>query len=123
MLGRRTAAYRLCQYADNPRKEGKMDGITFVNSKGNDVFIPYQAIDCITLEPNTVWEMVPTPWYRCPRHDWIKTGKWDLLIETMGRNGGRIVFDTKEAAEQKLKEIKTAIPVDLVINKTTIKES
>lgn len=100
-----------------------MDGITFVNSKGDDVFIPYQAIDCITLEPNTVWEKVPAPWYKRPRHDWVKTGKWDLLIETMGRNGGRIVFDTKELAEQKLEEIKKAVPVDLVINKITIKES
>jgi len=100
-----------------------MDGIAFINSKGNNVFIPYQAIDCITLEQNTVWEMVPAPWYKMPRHDWIKTGKWDLLIETMGRNGGRIVFDTKETAEQKLEEIKKVVPVDLVINKITIKES
>ena len=100
-----------------------MDGIVFLNSKGNDVFIPYQAIDCITLEPNTIWGMVPAPWYKCPRHDWIKTGKWDLLIETIGRNGSRIVFDTKEAAEKKLEEIKTIVPRTLVINKITIKES
>lgn len=100
-----------------------MDGIMIVNSKGNDAFIPYHAIDRITIEPNTEWREVPAPWYKMPRHDWVKTGKWDLLIETMGRNGGRVVFDTKEAAEQKLEEIKTAVPVDLVINKITVKRS
>jgi len=101
----------------------RMEGITIVNSKGNDAFIPLHAIDRITIEPNTEWKMIPAPWYKMPQHDWVKTGKWDLLIETVGRNGGRVVFDTKELAEKKLEDIKAMVPVDLVINKITVKES
>lgn len=100
-----------------------MEGVMLVNSKGNDVFIPLHAIDRVTIEPNTEWQIVPSPWWKSPCHDRVKTGKWDLLIETVGRNDGRIVFDTKEEAEKKLEEIKTAVPVDLVINKITVKES
>ena len=99
-----------------------MDGIMIVNSKGNDAFIPLHAIDRITIEPNTEWKMVPAPWYKSSCQ-WVETGKWDLLIETVGRNGGRVVFDTKEAAEKKLEDIKAMVPVDLVINKITVKES
>jgi len=99
-----------------------MDGISFINGKGSDVFIPYQAIDCVTIEPNTEYRVVPSAWYTFARSDWVKTGKWDLLIETSGKNGGRIVFGTKEAAEQKLEEIKKASPIELVINKITVKQ-
>jgi hypothetical protein len=104
---------------------GIMDGLSLTNNKGNEVFIPYQSIDRLTIEPNTVWGELDVPWYKkilSTPTDYIKTGKWDILIETVGQRAGRIVFETKEAAEKKLEEIKTFVPVDIVINKLTVKQ-
>jgi len=102
-----------------------MEGVNLVNSKGEDVFIPFHAIDRITIEPNTEWAYSEKGWLQRVfggHHDWEKTGKWDLKIETIGDNIGRIIFDTKESANKMLEKIKSAPSMEITINKITVKE-
>lgn len=90
-----------------------MQGIELKNGE-NDIFIPYHAINRLTIEPNTEWQEIQVPWYRkilSTPAGWVKTGKWDLVIETIGQHCGRIIFETHEAALKKLEEFKA---VDLL---------
>jgi hypothetical protein len=89
---------------------------------GNDVFIPFSAIDRLRVSPEKDFVDVNTKWYSCPKHEWVETGKWNLVIETIGGKEGRLRFDTKELAQAKLEEIKKTESVDIIINKITVKE-
>jgi hypothetical protein len=87
-----------------------MEGIHYINENGNTVFIPAKAIDKVVIKPEEEYKEIKQPWlksifYSC--HEWVETGRWELHIETNGRNNGCIIYDTKQEAEQKLKEIES----------------
>ena len=101
-----------------------MNGLN-ANNGDKEVFIPYKSIDRIVIQPNEVYGELDVKWYKkilSTPTGYIETGKWDLLIETIGGSKNRIVFKTKQGALDRLEEIKSSESYDVIINKVTIKE-
>ena len=85
-----------------------MAGLILVNELGNKSFIPFHAIDRMTIMQKKDFVYSEKGWLQKllgGEYNWEKIDKWAIFIETNGGKTGTMNFDTKEDAEKKLGEI------------------
>lgn len=79
-----------------------INGITIIEARGKEVFIPFNSINRIIIEEEKDFNYTKKNIFESihgEHYHYKENGKWELIIETIGKTTNVLTVETKEQAE------------------------